>query len=171
MNKTAFVKFITHPMTVALVDSYLVTRAEAETLRGIVDRIYTDYLTDHPIRVAAKWRESSREMQEFITGSNDSYLADDAEWEGLFIEIDKRTRAAGIKPDSMERDYCPALVAENNAREAARQLVKHAAPMFDVNFDSLMGSLENYYKFRDLVVSAVVSHPSYISPLEKYGVK
>lgn len=152
---------IESPVTKSLVAAYLVQRATAETLRAKIDAIYREVLTERPVYIAEEWRDRPRiagNPDEWrITEQSRTYLASDDDCQIIWQEVDKRARAAGIKPDTMTVEYCPASVAESELCDCKLRLAKHAAQMIGMDFDRLRYRLEMYNKFIDLIVGAALA--------------
>jgi hypothetical protein len=53
----------------------------------------------------------------------------------------------------MELDYCPALVAQNNAMEARRQIIRVMAPLVGIERNLLWGDKED--QFFELVMGLI----------------
>jgi hypothetical protein len=69
--------------------------------------------------------------------------------------MDWELRAAGIKPDDMDYGFCPALVAENQARDARRAVINAVAPLVDLNLNFLYGEKED--KFFELAMGLILN--------------
>ena len=149
-----------------MVDAYLLARVHAEVLREKVDAICRQVLAEAPLKVSAK--NAERGMPELITEPNRAWLADldSPEMQDYDAECDKRLRAAGLKPESMPADHCPALVAERIKVEAEWLLLETAWQAIGQSGDGWKGLYgDNRKKFLDLCVGLVVNSPGYQNPL------
>jgi hypothetical protein len=149
------------------VNAYLMTRAYAETMRERVDIICRAVLAEAPLDVSEHFREHGR--PEKILDPKLVYLCDDqAQLEDYWAETDKRERAEKLKPDTMPKTHCPALVAEDIQSQAENLLIDIAWPLVspDGSEDAKsMLYLERREKFLELVTGLVVNQPGYFNPL------
>lgn len=167
MNIKQTQQAIDTPIMHSLVNSYLLQKAYTDITRAEVDKMYNQLLQDIPTYCTSKWRKMGVEGIDRITDHNKLYLAGDAECEVIYTEADKRLKEAGIKPVDMERDYCPALVAEDELRKIARMIADESCAPLGISADKLLCSkdgLENYKKWIELVVGAIVNSPKYKKP-------
>ena len=148
------------------VGTYLLARTLAEVTRKEVDAIETEILAEMPPFRATLCGEDGHR----ITNPRDLYLAEgqDEQMEAYYAETDKRLRAAGIKPDDMADDFCPACVAESLLLDTERLIIETGAPMVGQGDDFadklLCGKMEHRDKFIDLTVRLVVSLPDFKAP-------
>lgn len=150
---------------VEAVRAYLEARAVAEPLREAVDQVEREILAE--LQLTNNF-DLSRELNadlgpQVITEPKQVYLCNDEDQlEAYYDEVDARCRAAGLKPDDMERDFCPALVAKRRVTEAEWVLIEEAGKMLemdepeDLNNRLLCAGLEDRQKFIDLTVRLVV---------------
>ena len=97
-----------------------------------------------------------------ITDPKHLWMMGDEEAANYYAERDKAIRKAGydVKPG-----YCPALIAEEVERIAARTLIEASEEFFGTSADDLICSgIANYNKFVDLLIGLVVNHPNYRKP-------
>lgn len=110
----------------AAVRAYLLARTHAAVMRDRVDAIKTEVLAE------AEWWTDAGDPAEGarrrITEPAFDWRMATADHERYLVELDRRARAAGLKPDTMPADYCPALVAESVVMQAAACMVDLAAP-------------------------------------------
>lgn len=156
-----------------LVSAALLVRAHAELVREKVDEIHREILIECPIYANQFGRTDQ------ILTSSDLYLTnDDGARQDFYDEADKRTRAAGLKPDDMPRDFCPALVAEQLRRDAERRIIlavagsltKEQTPEEFFNGLLCLG-IDKFRRFIDLVIGLVVNLPDFKNPLERTTTK
>ena len=146
-----------------LVTAYLITRAKAEVIRERVDEIQNEIISD--IMPISTWKGDNGRV---ITTGKDLYLCDD---EALCTEIYAKFHEAevadGIKPADMNKEYCPALVAECEQNNLERELINAAGEPLGITNHKLLchhPGVETRQKFIDLVVKAVFSLPDYKPP-------
>lgn len=110
-------------------------QAVAETMKEAVEKIQRQILREVELYDdLAAGRERQR-----ITDPKLTYLStDEAACQRYFAECNKRTRAAGLKPDDMPDEYCPALVAEDIQRKAERALLDSGGALFGFAADDLV---------------------------------
>jgi hypothetical protein len=139
------------PEVKELVCKYLAAHVKAEVTRAEVDKITAKILAEFPLYATIK--DSKR-----ITDPKYTWLCgDDARMATFYAMTDKAERAAGLKPTSMPDDYCPALVAEDEQRQAENALIEASGGPLGVSNEGLLCSghgkgLENRQKWIDLVV-------------------
>jgi len=146
-------------------------RAYAETIRASVTEIETAILAETPLYVSDKKRHARE--PERITDPSLVWLCDldSAEYRDHLAETQKRVRAAGLTPDDMPDDYCPACVAECVQRDAEHLLIEAAAEMLGApdpkafRHKLLCSGMQKYRKFIDLLCGLVVSLPDFRNPL------
>ena len=139
-----------------LVNTYLLQRAYAETMRERVNAIWQDLLNENDVR--------EQETGERITEPRYTWLTDDETFARLHTEANKRERAAGLKPASMPDDFCPALVAETKQSEIERTIIDTSGAPLGVDNHRLLcqpHGLEKRAQFLDLVIKAVFSLPNF----------
>jgi len=92
------------------VKELLLRRVEAARLRQIRDSIGRDILAGMEIY---DMYEGKR-----ITEDHYAWTACDEDAKRYYSAMDKALRAAGIKPEDMEPEYCPVLIAESAVTDA-----------------------------------------------------
>ena len=105
--------------------------AEAATMRQAVDEIAAAVLADMVVR--------DFETGERITEPRLAWTARGEDSAAFHAEMDRRTRAAGLKPSSMIAEHCPALCAEWELSQAQSKLIAEMAPACGVNEGMLFG--------------------------------
>jgi len=151
-----------------LVTEYLARRVIAEVTRQEVDAVQRDVLQDIVVMSTAREHPHGRSLpSKRITDPDLTYLCrDESAMTTYYQAIDTKLREAGIKPDDMELDYCPALVAECNQVEAEWAILDEAAKMLDIHTGKgelnsgllcCKNGLETRQEFIDLTVSLVLS--------------
>jgi hypothetical protein len=159
--------FLTPALT-SYVSAYLMSRAYAETMRQRVDAIERAILTECPIYADTDRRCSTGTPEQIFSGKDLWLCSDEALCADFYAEANKRERAAGLKPDSMPDDHCPALVAEHLQLQMEWKLIDESGRPFGVNSGNIMccsNGLENRQKWIDLVVGFVVNSPGFKNPL------
>jgi hypothetical protein len=155
------------------VDAVLMTMALAELMREKVDAIQRAILTECPLtpgELAKKMGETAP-----ITEPKAVYLCDDAaQLEDYYAECDKRERAAGLKPADMDKEFCPALVAESVQNDAELLMLDTFAEL--IKFEGggklfrrrlLCRGLDEFKRAKDLCIKIVVNMPGYQNPLSR----
>jgi hypothetical protein len=138
------------------VTAYLLAKAHAEAVRERVDRIKSEILEDIPLYVSQE--KIHREPGARITHPKDDWQADEGPFNSYLCEVDERLKADGIKPATMERDKCPALVSEHILCKAEGLLCEIAGKPFGLTRNMLLCSgIEAIRQFTDLVCSYVLS--------------
>lgn len=157
-RKPQMADVLTHEVK-SCVNAYLMARAYAETMRERINAIYRDILTECPIY-------ETRSGKPILDPERLYLCEDDALVRDAWDEANKRERAAGIKPDLMPDEHCPALAAEFMQTKAENMLIKASGAPFGVTNNSLLcAGLGKRQKWIDLIVSLVVSQPDFRNPL------
>lgn len=170
MNLTA--KDVT-PAVKSAVNAYLMARARAEVLRSKVDKIHRQILTE--IEFYNDLEVEHGKAKERITEPKYTYLCEDkAALERYFLESDKRERLAGLKPDDMPVDHCPACTAEWEQTQIEWLMLDCASEMLHMDIDGqelnhrlLCKGLETRQQFIDLIVKLVINLPDFRNPLTR----
>ena len=162
MNPKQLQQAIDTPEMHDLVKAYLIARAYAETVREAVSKVYNQILQDIPVYSSDEFGEAVERIYD-----HEKLYRSRGDLDHIYDEMDKRLRAAGLKPESMERDFCPALVAEDELRKIKHQLVNTSGKPLNVTVDKLLcqpDGLKMYDKWIDLVVGAIVNSPKFVKP-------
>ena len=140
---------------------YLDAVAKARVIREKVDAVQRTILTEM-VLIDGTERERGR-----ITDPKRTWMCrDDEVLHRYYAEVDSRLRAAGLKPDEMETDYCPALVAEDVQRKAEWAIFDTASTMLEMELSGqelnsgllcMKKGLEKRQEFIDLTVGLVLS--------------
>lgn len=168
--KTPTVADVNTPAVYSLVRSYLLARAYAETMRARVDEIQRAILEECPLPVDPEWLERTPGWfsSVTITEPKHSYLGTDEACADYYAECNARERAAGLKPDDMPDDRCPALVAESMLTDAENALIEESGRPFGVTNHKLLccrKGLETRQRWIDLITSLIVSTPEFVPPV------
>lgn len=163
------------PALKTIVNAVLIAKASAKLMRSEVDKIQRAVLQECPLNLADEWKARGRADRPLkITEPKDTYLSNDAEFADYSAECSKRERAAGLKPESMPEDHCPALVAEDIERQAVALLIDEAAASLGLDMSGadlrqklFCLGLDQYNRFVDLVIGLVVNSPDFKNPLQK----
>ena len=145
----------------AQVMSERVGKVAAQVLRDEVE-LYTQELPSREGRPA--------QTAQRILIHGDTWQSDDESTLGQYYSLmDTKLRALGLKPDGMEREFCPLLVARMEKTEAEWALFDAVAKMLELDFDGAefnnrllqnANGLERRQEVLDLVIGLVVSIPS-----------
>ena len=161
MKKGLTVKDITPGMK-SSVRAYLMSRAYAETVREAIDKAYVKVLKDFPIYEDLDIRGISGDR---IVTEKTMYLSTDKKTcKAIYDEIDSELRKAGLKPDDMPDDHCPALVAEEIQRQAERLVIETTAEMLgeeDFLHRLICHGIDKYREFIELVTKMIVNMPNF----------
>lgn len=114
-----------------LLAEYIESAREANRLRQIRDSIGRDILAGMEIY---DMYEGKR-----ITTDQYAWMAGDEDAKRYYAAMDKALRAAGIKPEDMETEYCPVLIAENKAREIKTAILIEGAKVMGVEKTKVFG--------------------------------
>lgn len=158
------------------VHELITSMAIAKTMRAKVDAIQRTVLQDialyNDLEVELSGPRRLRVERTRIYDPKHSYQSeDDAAINAYYAACDAAERAAGLKPDGMDLDHCPALVAEHEQLKAEWNVLDAAAVMLDLEFDGQElnnrllcekngKGLEQRRQFLDLVIGAVVNLPA-----------
>lgn len=139
---------------------YLAKKALAAEIREQVDAIQRRLLAEEcPLYKDLERNEriqAARGEDERIIDPKDYWLAEDQDaLNAYYAAQDRELRAAGLKPDCMDFDYCPALVAENNAGKVRWALLDAMAPMIGLRREQLWGAKED--QFFDLAMKLILN--------------
>ena len=108
------------------VNAYLMARVLAEAKRDDVNAVYKEVLTELPIFADAYDCEDGHQ----IFDPDHMYLSKDNERaKEIYASADKLLKERGIKPADMDKDFCPALVAESLQMDVKHLLIKAMARM------------------------------------------
>ena len=153
------VNTVATPTVKSLVNSYLMLRVLAESLREQVDEVYLAVLTETPV-----YEDRTGEP---ILNSEHLYLCtDDAAVKRTWAETTKRLRAAGIHPADMDDEKCPALVAERDQIKIEWLLIDEAGKPFGISCER-MNNLEQRAEFLRLITGLVMGLPDFVNPITK----
>jgi len=143
----------------SLVNSYLMLRVLAETLREQVDEVYLAVLTETPVYEDRTGKP--------ILNSEHLYLStDEAAVKRTWAEVTKRLRAAGIHPVDMDDEKCPALVAEHDLVKIEWLLIDEAGKPFGISCDK-MYDIKQRAEFIRLTVGLVMGLADFVNPITK----
>ena len=147
----------------SLANSWLNLKAYAEITREEIDKIYNGVLAEFPMYATNGGRlhgDGSR-----ITNHNHTYLCEDENILDEYYSLcDAAARAAGIKPADMDRDHCPALVAEDDLRKIEHAIWDITLPILGINREKLFHYKDGkfaYEEFNRLTLGAIISHPNF----------
>jgi hypothetical protein len=119
---------------------YCIKKAIADDLRELVDAIARRLLAGEcPLF-------KDIDNKERVIEPKDYWLSDDEEaLKAFYAAKDRELRAANIKPAEMDDGFCPALVAENDARDARWAVIEALAPLVDLDPKRLWGEMEERF--------------------------
>jgi hypothetical protein len=129
---------------------YCAKQGKAEVLREEVDAIARRLLA-----AECPLFHDRNGTGERITEPKDYWLCeDDAAIKAYYAAQDRELRAIGLKPAEMGDEYCPALVAENDARKARRAVINALAPLAGIDPKWLLGEKEE--RFFELAMQLIL---------------
>jgi hypothetical protein len=153
---------LTDPTLFSLVNSWLNTKAQADHLRGEVDRIQRRVLAEVELLQSTNSHldgDGSR-----ITDPRFVYLCEDEDaCQRYYDRVEEEEEKAGLRT-GLPKDYCPALYAERNLSYISHAIADLVGPIlgFDKHELFLQGDgVKTWEKFIGLVVSAVINHPAF----------
>ena len=155
-------KVFNNPEVAEFVKLMIIQKSKAEQIRKQVNDVHREVLSRIELYNDLNRKHFPDEPIKRITEGKDIYLSmDDNNLEKFYNEADKILREHKIKPENMERDYCPALVAENDLVTIEHKLIKLTGESFGVTVSSLLsGGMETYRKWIELVTMAIISKES-----------
>ena len=122
------------PEHLGLVLELLAAKGRHERIREQVNQLKREYLLQLHRNGQPLVEEDTK--QPILTPEHD-WRAEVEPFRAYCAELSRRQRAAGIKPASMGDEYCPSLVAGNQAILAERALIDATAPLFGIRPASL----------------------------------
>ena len=126
--KTKLTKQDVTPAVIEAGYAYIATRAAAETITAAVKPVYAEVLAGFEFYNDLSVEHGAERKR--ITDPDDLYQSTDEDGASrYYAAIDRALRQAGLKPDDMPADHCPALVAEHDQVKAEWALIEAAAAM------------------------------------------
>jgi hypothetical protein len=156
--KTEYIKKPTaadfrRPQVVTLAVEVLACRAMAATLRDAVDKIGQALLeTTHPLTDENGERITTTRFA-WRAYSGDGWTA----WHDAGVDEQLKQR---LRPEGLDRAFCPALMAEEQTRQAEHRLIDEAGKPFGVTHTLLMNGADgmaNREKWLELCLSLSLS--------------
>ena len=145
---------IVNPETINAVADYLVKKAYSTAKTEQIDKIYNGILREMPIHASDHPRRRNRNGER-ILDHNLLYLCrDKSVCQEFYKACDKAAKSAGAKPADMERDHCPALVAQHDLIKAENHLLNLTGKPFGFESCDFYGSKRD--EWLNLVCSACV---------------
>lgn len=129
---------------------YCALKVIAEDLRAAVDKVQRRLLLDEcPLF-------KDLDGGDRVIDPKDYWLCqDEAACKAYYAAQNRELRAIGIKPDDMDDEFCPALVAEHDVIKARRAIIDALAPLVDIDPQYLYGEKED--KFFELAMSLILN--------------
>ena len=146
-----------------VVSDYLVKKAFCEVMQKSVQKIQRQALVE--IEMFNDMSIKHGIAKKRIADPKLTYLCEDeSATQEYYVYCDREERQAGLKPDSMPFEHCPALVAESALTRSKWAILDGAVIMLDMdmtgkelNHRLLCQGIETYEKFIELCVSLVVN--------------
>jgi hypothetical protein len=165
MTPKQLAKAYDRPDLFSLGNSWLNQKAYTEITREEVNKIQSAVLAELPLYQTRGGRLHGD--GERILDAKYVFMCEDQNaLNEYYNRCDAAERAAGIKPADMDRDHCPALVAENDLMNIEHAIWDITLPFFGIDRDDLFRidpkTHEMYYKiFTRLTIGAILSHPNF----------
>jgi hypothetical protein len=129
---------------------YCALKAIAEDIRAQVDKVQRRLLFEE----CQLFKDLTDGVR--VIDPKDYWLSQDADaCKAYYAAQDRELRAAGVKPPEMEDEFCPALVAEYDARKARRAIIEALAPLVGIKSEALYGEEEE--KFFGLALGLILN--------------
>lgn len=146
---------------------YLLARTHAEMEREKVDDMTASILNDGHYRTSAEFKRMRSGKPERITEPKDSYLIDEAGSKKFERERMNRLRSLGYTEKEVPEGYCPALMAEDTARKAARSLMDICEPLVGLTCDRILcAGIDKYEQYLKLLMGLLINAPGFRSPMK-----
>ena len=131
--------------------SLMTARAFSVTMRRAVAKVHRKILLETPI-----YANQFDETKQIVSSKNLYLTDDDTACNNFYVESDIILKNAGIKPDDMGVEFCPALVAERLVTLNENLLIEACVPVFRVSREQLY-KIDLRNKFINLVCKLVIS--------------
>lgn len=119
---------------------YCMKKAIADDMRERVDAIARRLLAGEcPLFMGPEGNDRVIEPKDYWE------CEDEAALQAFYAAKDRELRAAYIKPADMDDEFCPALVAENDARNARWAVIEALAPLAGIDPKWLWGEKEERF--------------------------
>lgn len=151
------------------VNTYLMARVQAETLKPIIRQIEADLLREIPVHYDPKWREMPQRagaegLEGRIFDPDRVYLGTDEETAIYFEALDGKKQERF--PDANRpKNHCPYLVADHLRVQAENLMLDAAVAVHgfpQLESQKLYG--DNHRKAVDLILKLVINHPQFKAP-------
>ena len=140
------------------VNTYFLTRAYAETITEKVDALYAELLKEFPL-----YSDKHDDGQQIVSRDRMYLSDDDATCQKIWDEADSRLRKLNLKPDDMEKDFCPALVAKHDLIKIERAIMEIGDKFTGIDSKQIY-NMDHRQRYIDLLVGLTCSLPNYKKP-------
>lgn len=124
--------------------------------RKTVAEVEREKATERQTKILAECEYRDNEGNR-ITDPKRAWTICDEQAEGYYAKCDNANLAAG---HDVPAGYCPALMAEENQRQAERSLIQVAEPLTGITFDKLFtrgDGVATHKKYLDLMIGLCLS--------------
>lgn len=140
------------PEVIALAVEFLAAKAKADVLHEAVVKIGAEMLANHPLTD----EEGKRiEKVRFAWMAYESQGWHD--WNAACVDAQLER---GVRPADLPRDYCPALMADKEARKVKHRLIDESGKPFGVSVDKILAgpdAVRTLDKWTELVLKLALS--------------
>lgn len=148
----------------------LLATTHARMEREKIDKMDREILDEGNYVVRPEFAERSRRTGgrdgERITDPKLTYLMSEEQYHTFSEYRDRSLRAMGYE---LAKGYCPALMAEEDQRQAERALCGVCESLVGLTADRILRApkaVETYKKYIDLLLKLIVNTPGFTSPLK-----
>jgi hypothetical protein len=149
------------------VNAYFMAKTFADIKREEVDNVKREILNTAHYHANPELFDKGR-CPERITEPRQDYMLRDDEWDDYFAALKWELGKRKIRPDDMDKELCPALIAESTCRDAERLLINEAWRLMGFESKEKDPSLKLWgdkrKEFIDLVCGMVVNRDGYKEP-------
>jgi hypothetical protein len=131
-------------------------KAQVETIRPIVRKYQDEILVRNQFHPAKEWLD--RGFKDRALDKKDDYLMSDEDAERYYSELHEEHLKHGFEVP--EKGYCPLLMAEDQERRAIRALLVMFEPVTGIKVDDILGKLEHYREYTDIVLKMMATYIS-----------
>ena len=155
--RTPDIKKVATPTVKSLVSSYLMLKFLASVMREQVDAIYADVLRENPVYEDRTKKQIYLEQHLYL-------CPDDKAVQNIWDIAGKRLTEAGIKPADMDKEKCPALVAEHDLVKIEWLLIDEDGKPFGLSCNK-MYNIEHRAEFIRLITGLIMGLLDFKNPI------
>lgn len=146
----ALKQITTDPNCIKVVNALFEAIAYAETVRAIIEPKEQEVVDFFKFKVKEEIRIKWDIETEIIDTPDKMYLAEKADYELYWKEMNKFHNDSGFRKKSP--DHCPLLEAEELVRCIKIQVCDFLEPYLKINYSHISGSLPRFKQYFDLVM-------------------